>query len=149
MQDPAQLVSDYLAEQHMMQLATVNNGRPWCCSLYYVHDADKNLYWASFPTRRHSQEIENNPSVAVAIPIKHQKGQKVVGIQMEGHAKKLAPTPANRSIVEAYAHKFGRTEEWVNSFTAGENQHQLYRFTPASIVLFDDINSPDNPRVTL
>lgn len=149
MQNPEQLVSEYLANQHMMQLATAIGGKPWCCSLYYVHDADKNLYWASFPTRRHSQEIASNPFVAIAIPIKHVKGEKVVGIQMEGRAGELVPSSANRSIVEAYAHKFGRTKDWVESFTAGENQHQLYKFTPSSIVLFDDINFPGNPRVTL
>lgn len=149
MQDAQQLVDTYLAEKHMMQLATAVDGQPWCCSLYYVHDVDRNLYWASFPTRRHSHEIGSNPSVAIAIPIRHEKGQKVVGIQMEGRAERLTPTPANKPIVEAYAQKFGRTEDWIKTFTAGENQHQLYKFTPSSIVLFDDINFPGNPRVTL
>lgn len=142
------LIDEYLPEQHMMQLATSVGGQPWCCTVYYVHDVDQNLYWASLPTRRHSQEIEKNPRVAVAIPIKHAKGEKVVGIQIEGTAARLKPNEANRSIVKAYAEKFGRNEQWINDFTAGKNQHQLYKFTPKSFVLFDDVNFPDSPRVT-
>lgn len=134
--------------QHMMQLATCVDGRPWCCTVYYVHDADRNLYWASLPTRRHSQEIAKNPSVAVAIPIQHAKAEKVVGIQIEGTAELLEPSEANRTIVEAYAARFGRDKQWIDDFTAGKNQHQLYKFTPKSFVLFDDVNFPGSPRVT-
>lgn len=148
-QQARQLIDLYLDEQHMMQLATSVNGRPWCCSLYYVHDSERNLYWASFPERRHSQEIEQNPNVAIAIPVQHAKGEKVIGIQIEGSAKKLTPDEKNRPVVELYAKKFGRSQTWVNNFVAGRTRHQLYQFTPKSFVLFDDLHFPDNPRVTL
>ena len=143
------LIGEYLNQQHMMQLATSINGSPWCCTVYYVHDEQRNLYWASLPSRRHSQEIEKNPQVAVAIPIRHTNGEKVVGIQAEGIAEMLKPNEANRPIVEAYAEKFRRDTTWINDFTAGNNQHQLYKFSPKNFVLFDDVNFPDNPRVTL
>lgn len=149
MKDTQQLLDGYLDEQHMMQLATSAGGQPWCCTVYYVHDDERNLYWASWPTRRHSQEIEANPNVAVAIPIKHTNGEKVVGIQAEGTAEKVVPSGANRPVVEAYAAKFGRDQTWIDNFTAGKNQHQLYKFTPANFVLFDDVNFPSDPRVTL
>lgn len=147
--DPQQLIDEYLPKQHMMQLATCINGQPWCCTVYFVHDDKRNLYWASLPARRHSREIEQNSKVAVAIPIKHAKGEKVVGIQVEGTAEMLQPSESNRLIIEAYACKFGRDAEWVDDFTAGKNQHQLYKLTPQNFVLFDDVNFPDNPRVTL
>ncbi len=143
------LVAKYLNEQHMMQIATSVDGQPWCCTVYYVHDDQRNLYWASFPTRRHSQEIASNPNVAIAIPIRHTKGEKVIGIQVEGTAEMLQPDESNRLIVEAYARKFGRDQDWVEDFTAGKNKHQLYKFTPNNFVLFDDVNFPGSPRVTL
>ena len=149
MSNPVKLVDQYLGQQHMMQLATSIGGQPWCCSLYYVHDVDRNLYWASWPTRRHSEEIAVNQNVAVAIPIKHTNGEKVIGIQMEGQAAMVSPNAKNRPIVEAYAKKFGRDESWVDDFTAGRNKHQLYKLSPKKIVLFDDVNFPEDPRVTL
>lgn len=149
MPDANTLITQYLNEQHMMQVATSIDGQPWCCTVYYVHDDQRNLYWASLPSRRHSQDIAANPNVAIAIPIKHVKGEKVVGIQIEGTAKMLEPSNNNRSIVEAYAKKFGRNADWINDFTAGKNEHQLYKFTPRNFVLFDDVNFPGDPRVTL
>lgn len=147
--DVGELIDTYLPKQHMMQLATCIDGKPWNCTVYYVHDKDRSLYWASLPTRRHSREIAENPDVAITIPIKHAKGEKVVGIQAEGRAELVQPNESNRPIVQAYADKFRRDEAWVNDFTAGKNQHQLYKFTPRNFVLFDDVNFPGNPRITL
>jgi uncharacterized protein YhbP (UPF0306 family) len=141
------LLKEYLPQQHMMQLATVADGQPWCCTVYYVHDADYNLYWASLPTRRHSQEIAAHPKVAAAIAIKHVKGEKVVGIQVAGTAEMLEPSPTIEPLALAYAEKFGRDETWVADFVAGQTEHRLYKLTSAEIVIFDEVNFPHNTRL--
>lgn len=130
----------------MMQLATVANGQPWCCTVYFVTDDDYNLYWASLPTRRHSQEVKNHPQVAVAIPVKFIKGETVAGIQIEGTAEELTPSPEIRAITERYAAKFNRDAAWVEDCVSGQTAHRLYKLTPTSYVLFDESNFPDNPR---
>jgi hypothetical protein len=162
MADARQLIKDYLDGQHMMQLATVSGGQPWCCTVYFVTDADYNLYWASLPTRRHSREIAAHPSVAAAVPVKFVKGQPVAGLQLAGTAAEVAlgasstgpaspdhatpdfpePSPALRAVVERYAATFARDPAWTADFLAARTAHRLYRFTPTQYVLFDESNFP-------
>lgn len=130
----------------MMQMATVCDGQPWCCTVYYVLDEAFNLHWASLPSRRHSQEIKNHNKVAAAIPVKFVNGEKVIGIQIEGTAEAVPASPGIRDITEAYAQKFKRDSQWVDDFTAGKTAHQLYKLTPSAFVLFDEENFPDDPR---
>lgn len=144
--DATAVVKDYLGRQHMMQLATVADGQPWCCTVYFVVDADYSLYWASLPNRRHSREVKNHSQVAAAIPVKFVKGEPVAGLQIEGQAQELAPSPEIRDITERYAAKFDRDAAWVEDFVAGNTQHRLYKLTPASYVLFDESNFPETPR---
>ena len=140
------VIKEYLSQQHMMQLATVADGQPWCCTVYFVVDDAFNLYWASLPTRRHSQEIAKHSEVAAAVPVKFIKGEPVAGLQIAGTAEMLAPTPTIRPMAERYATKFNRDTAWVEDFTAGNTEHRLYKLTPASYVIFDESNFPDNPR---
>lgn len=147
----AELIDTYLGDQHMMQLATVKEEQPWCCTVYYVHDNAEvpNIYWASLPTRRHSQEIVNHSRVAAAIAIRFTKGKKVTGIQIAGTAEELEPSPDNQPAVELYAAKFNRDAQWVDDITTGQTEHHFYRLTPKSIVLFDEATFPNNPRQEL
>lgn len=133
----------------MMQLATMRDGQPWCCTVYFVFDEAPNLYWASLPSRRHSQELEAHPQVAAAIAVKHVNGEPVVGIQVEGTAAELAPSPDNRQVAEAYAARFGRDAQWTEDFVAGKTEHRLYKLTPAHIYLFDEVNFPGKGRQTV
>lgn len=146
---PDELVKRYLSEQHMMQLATMAGDQPWCCTVYFVADDAGNLYWASLPSRRHSQEIVAHNKVAAAIPVKFIKGEKVVGIQIEGTAQETPVGEAIRPVAELYAAKFGRDAAWVDDFTAGHTEHRLYRLTPHAIVLFDEEHFSDSPRQTV
>jgi uncharacterized protein YhbP (UPF0306 family) len=144
--DPKALLKDYLNQQHMMQLATVHDGQPWVCTVYFVADEDFNLYWASLPTRRHSLEITNDSHAAVAIAVKHVKGEPVVGIQMSGTAEQLQPSINHQAIVKSYATRFNRDDQWIEDFTEGNTEHRLYKFTPASIFLFDEVYFPGGSR---
>lgn len=144
--DPTDVIKSYLEQQHMMQLATVANGQPWCCSIYFVIDDNYNLYWASLPSRRHSKEVNNHQQVAVAIPVKFVKGQPVAGLQIEGTARELAPSPEIRDAAERYAAKFSRDAAWVEDIVAGKTEHRLYKLAPTSYVLFDESHFRDNPR---
>lgn len=143
------LIKSHIESRYVMQLATVKNGKPWSCSVYYLADDDLNLYWASIPSRRHSLEIADCPNVSVAISIEHEKGQKVIGIQGEGTAE-IADNPNSiKPVAARYAEVFGRDKQWVEDFSSLKTEHRLYKFTPKSYVLFDEQNFPDNPRQEL
>lgn len=141
------LLRNYLDQKHMMQLATVSGDQPWVCTVYYVYDDELNLYWASLPSRRHSQEIASHSKVAAAIPVKHVKGEKVIGIQVQGDAAIIELSDAIKPIAEKYAQKFGRDDKWLKEFANLETDHRLYKLTPELFVLFDEVNFPHNTRV--
>src|SRR4051812_34899784 len=108
MPDAKLLLKSYLQQQHMMQLATASGEQPWICTVYYVVDDDFNLYWASWPTRRHSLEIAQNARVAAAIPLAFENGRSVAGVQLQGVAKIVIKSETIPPIAERYAAKFGR-----------------------------------------
>ncbi|CAN5639154.1 hypothetical protein BH23PAT1_BH23PAT1_2900 [soil metagenome] len=138
--DLQELITKYMRQGHMMQLATVAADQPWCCSVYYVVDEDCNIYWASIPDRRHSKEIAMHGNVAGAIPIQFAKGEKVIGLQVEGTASMVDSPGEIKQIAKKYASKFDRTMQWVEEFSSGQTKHKLYRLKPKLIVLFDEQN---------
>ncbi len=141
---PLELIRDYLPQGRMMQVATVAEGQPWICTVYYVEDDELNLYWLSLPTRRHSQEIAQHDRVAIAVPIKFDK--PVVGIQAEGRARAITDKAVIASVMKRYVERYNSGKQFYDNFVAGQNQHVLFKFTPHRFVLFDEVNFPDNGR---
>lgn len=122
-----------------MQLSTVNSGgSPWVCTVYFVADEQRNLYWLSYPTRRHSQEIADNNKVAAAIVVK--ADLPVIGIQVEGIAEKVTDAATVKKIMDRYIAKYDAGKTFYDRFVAGENQHQLYVLKPQHTYLFDEVN---------
>jgi uncharacterized protein YhbP (UPF0306 family) len=144
--DAIELANKYLGERYTLQLATVSEAGPWICTVYFVADDERNLYWASLPSRRHSRDIKVKPSVAAAVVVQNVIGQPVIGIQVEGTAEEMKPRDYNREIVQKYAQKFRRDEQWIEDFMAGKTEHRLYKLTPASMYLFDEVNFPGGQR---
>jgi uncharacterized protein YhbP (UPF0306 family) len=145
-----ELIQNYLHEAKMIQLATVGaDGKPWACSVWFASDADLNIYWFSATTRRHSAEVAKNPYVAAAICVPQTPADKPRGLQLEGTAELLTkPT----DVAKAMKHYVGRvfTLKQVKEFMAHlDRPHRFYRITPESLVLFDTVNYPKNPRQEL
>ncbi len=141
---PLELIRRYLPHGRIMQLATVQDGQPWVCTVYYVEDDDLNLYWLSLPTRRHSQEIAKHNKVAVTVPLKFDK--PTIGIQAEGDAEAVADKELIAEVMQRYVQRHDAGRQFYERFIAGENQHVLFKFTPKSYVLFDEVDFPDNGR---
>jgi len=134
--EPLELVRHYLPQGRMMQVATVVDGQPWICTVYFVEDDDLNLYWLSLPTRRHSQEIARHNKIAVAVPIKF--GKPVIGIQAEGRAEAVADKELIARVMQRYVERYDSGKQFYDNFVAGRNQHVLFKFTPSKYVLFDE-----------
>lgn len=131
----------------MMQLATCVDGQPWCCTLYFAHDNQHNLYFVSLDTTRHVVELKKNPKVAGAVALPHTYGEMVHGVQFEGVAREIADPEELRTCAEAYAERFNRYT-LANDILNGIIPSKLYQIKPTSFVLFDQAHYPDNPRQT-
>lgn len=138
-----QLIPKYLANAEVMQLATVHNGQPWICSVYFVAH-ENNLYWLSLPSRRHSQELMNHDRAAVAIAVK--TDMPVIGIQMEGTVSEVIDTETVGAVMAGYTKKYDTGYDFYDNYLTGTNQHHMYRFAPVGIMLFDEVNFAGNPR---
>lgn len=126
-----------------MQLATSVNNQPWVVSVYFVYVNEK-LYWLSFPTRRHSQEIEANTKVAATVMIKAER--PVIGIEIAGAAHEITDGDTVQQVMVRYIEKYGEGDKFYQNFTQGMNRHVMYCLEPKEIVLFDEVNFPDNGR---
>jgi uncharacterized protein YhbP (UPF0306 family) len=146
MKTALELTEQYLTDCFTMQVATVNNDQPWVSTVHFVSDVQHNLYWASLPNRRHSQEIAKHHKAACAIVVQNMIGKPVIGLQIEGTAEMLNTPLDNREIVEKYADTFKRDLQWVDDFVAGRTEHRLYKLVPSAIHLFDEVNFPGGQR---
>lgn len=134
---------DELSRQKTMQLATERDGQPWICTVYFVVSGG-NFYWLSFPERRHSEELAENPHAAVAIAIK--PNLPVIGLQCAGMVTTVDELSEIKTVLARYVEKYGQGEKFVELYKAGKNHHVLYRLTPAEVVVFDEMSHLENPR---
>lgn len=146
--DLRELVRDYLTKAQIMQIATVRDHQPWVATVYFATDIDLNLYWMSRASRRHSQEILENPKVAGVIVLPHNYGEKVRGIQFEGNARQLSDGDAQAGI-NIYSSRFWIVEDRATTVSEGGDQHFCYQIRSSKFVLFDEVNFPNDPRQEL
>lgn len=129
-----------------MQLATVRGDQPWVCTVYFVF-LDGAIYWLSYPDRRHSLELSDNPNIAVTIPIKFDK--PVIGVQVAGTAELEADTQTIEAVMKKYVSKYGAGKDFHNNYVSGSNKHVMYKMKFTETVLFDEVNFPEQGRVVV
>lgn len=141
-----ELAKQYIQERMVMQLATINGaGQPWLCTVHYVTGTDFSMYWVSLDSRRHSQDIAQNPKAAVAVVVKAPE-HPVVGIQMEGKAEKIEDKSAITKAMRLYSSRHHLPPEIYEMANSEKGPARVYKFTPRMIVLFSEVDFPDNPR---
>ena len=148
--DIKNLISDYLKDIKLMQLATSQADQPWLCNVWYVIDDQDKVYWISRETRRHSQEIAQNPLVSCKFHrwFNEGLGQQGKSGVMAGKAQKL-DNPSD--IEEAYALYLARYPK-LAEFQSLEaslddtGDHKFYCMTPHEIIWWDEKNFPDQSR---
>lgn len=140
------LITEYLQEAKMMHLATVHDGKPWTCNVWFAADKDLNIYWFSSRGRRHSKEAEENPHVAAGIWIPSEPSDESRGIQLEGIAERLTKPADIAKALSVYAGKIFTLQAIKQYMADRDYPHHFYRIKPYSIVLFDTLNYPENSR---
>lgn len=130
-----------------MQLATVRGGKPRVCTVWFVADEDMNLYWLSYPSRQHSQDIAADPHVAAAVVVK--PDEPTIGLQISGTAEGVLNPQIIKDVMERYQAKYHKGDKFLAHFQGGTNKHQLYCLKPAEISLFDEENFPGGEKQTV
>jgi uncharacterized protein YhbP (UPF0306 family) len=130
-----QTIRDYLPNIIHMSLATSESNKPWVCEVHFAYDDDLNLYFRSLASRRHSQEIAVNPSVAGNIVTQHGPVDKPRAVYFEGTAKQI-DTDAERASVIKYFKRIGADEAAVEE-AKDPSGHQFYKITVSKFYVFD------------
>ena len=147
MVDYKKTLHKYLKKARVMQLATSADNKPWVCNIHFYSDDNFNFYWISTLARRHSQDIEKNPSVAATIKVHEDTPEEpyVIGLSVEGKAELMTEKEAKK-IAHHYKEKLDKPQNLIDDIFAGRNPHKFYRLQAEKFVLFDPKNFPDNPR---
>jgi len=121
-----QIVREYIEKSLHMSLATASAEKPWVCEVHFAYDDNLNLYWRSLKSRRHSQEIANNPNVAGNIVRQHALGEYPHAIYFEGTAKLIDDEQERRTIFPQFQKRLGATESILEEAQKPEG-HQFYK----------------------
>ncbi len=75
----------FIAQHHILTLATCNDNFPQCATLFYAYDAmQKAFIVASDEKTEHIQNLLHNPNVAGTIALETKTVGKIQGIQFKG-----------------------------------------------------------------
>lgn len=142
-----ELLQKYLKQAKMMHLATVADGKPWVCNVWFAVDEDFNIYWFSSVTRRHSQEVVRDNHVAGSMCLANDPTKNGDwGVQFEGTAEVLTEEADIQKAKSVYVERIFTEERVQELINHAERPHKFYRIKPTLFVVFDGVNFPDNPR---
>lgn len=81
--------SEFIANHHLLTVATVDDGQPWVFNCFYCYVEELNIFlFTTDDTTRHGQEMLNNERVAASISLETKTVGKIQGLQMTGVAVK-------------------------------------------------------------
>lgn len=128
-------IRQYLPHVVHMSLATTKDGKPWVSEVHFAYDDDLNLYFRSLTSRRHSQEIAGNASVAGNIVKQHTLGEPGVGVYFEGTAKKLEPGDEQNKAFE-YIRERLHASDTILQEAQRPGGHQFYKVMVGTYYVF-------------
>lgn len=137
------LIERYFTDKKDMQLATVSNGKPWICTVYFVFDDEFNLYWTSGRSRQHSLEILKDPKTAVTIVRDNERKQ---ALQISGNAYEVVDGDLER-VHNLYQARYGAKDYDLEEMKKHDPEsHSYWVFKPTTISLWDEVNFSDKPK---
>ena len=78
-------IKKLLRRHHLLSIATVSDGIPWCASCFYAWDEESNtLVITTDSDTRHGTAFLNNPGVAGTIALETKRIGRIRGIQFSG-----------------------------------------------------------------
>jgi uncharacterized protein YhbP (UPF0306 family) len=95
----------FLNEHNTLTIATRNEQSIWAATVFYIADAEMNLYFLSSERTRHIQDIESHNEVAVTIYQDVSDWQSIQGVQAKGHVNHVEEGDKS-SILHQYTSKY-------------------------------------------
>jgi uncharacterized protein YhbP (UPF0306 family) len=144
------LLREYVNSGSIMQIATTSkSGEPWMAHCWFAADDDLNLIFMSRQSRKHSRHIIENDRVSggiLAIPLEG-LGQTVRGVTLSGTCEMVRESGITRAY-EAYRSRWPQIEQMATAEKLIESgaENRLWRISPSTFVLFDELHFPDDPR---
>ncbi|MEO8125324.1 MAG: pyridoxamine 5'-phosphate oxidase family protein [Burkholderiales bacterium] len=99
-----QEVAGYLAQHHVMTLATQGADGPWAAAVFYAVDGD-DLIFLSSPKTRHCSDLAHDARCAATIQGQPEDWRAIQGVQIEGRVEELRVDELHRAR-DAYAKRF-------------------------------------------
>jgi uncharacterized protein YhbP (UPF0306 family) len=133
--DLEKIIRKYIDRSIHMSLGTSNGSKPWVCEVHFVYDPDLNLYFRSLKSRRHSQDIASNPSVAGNIVKQHVVGEPGHGIYFEGTASPVESDADRQELFPLFAERLGAKESILEDSRQPDG-HQFYKIVVSNWYAF-------------
>jgi hypothetical protein len=138
----------------LMQVATLaESGFPAVCNVWFrvIFRPDR-LYFISRTDRNHSVNIRNDSRVAAGITLEVPGGLggRVRGVTLTGNARQV-PRDVFPEIAEDFIARWPRAVEALTPVTADPEStpSRLYEIAVVDWVLFDEVNFPEQPRISV
>lgn len=88
---PPEKIVAFIRKHHVLTLATVAGGQPWCSNIFYAYIPQSNLFvFTSESHTRHAVEAVANSSVAGSIVLETRIVGRVQGLQLTGTTRPVA-----------------------------------------------------------
>lgn len=99
---PDERIVRFIRRHHVLTLATVEEGIPYCSNAFYCYDTQRNLFvFTSGSETRHGAEMERNPQIAASVVLETRIVGRVQGLQICGAAEK-ADDAAQRAYLKRF-----------------------------------------------
>jgi len=104
----------FLNEHNTLTIATRNAQSIWAATVFYIADAEMNLYFLSSDKTRHIQDIQSHNEVAVTIYQDVSDWQSIQGVQATGHVSHVGEDDKS-SILNQYISKYIFLKKLLNN----------------------------------
>lgn len=146
--DIEKVIRDYLPQIVHMSLATSKDNKPWVCEVHFAYDDDLNLYFRSLTSRRHSQEIADNPSIAGNIVRQHELGEYPLGVYFEGTAEMLQTGDEQNKAFDLLKARL-KVDDDILTEAQNPDGHQFYKITVANWYAFGKLDGEKGQKYKL
>jgi len=146
--DIEKVIHDYLPQIIHMSLATSKDNKPWVCEVHFAYDDNLNLYFRSLTSRRHSQEIVANPSIAGNIIKQHSLEEYPLGVYFEGTAELMQPGAEQNKAAELIKERLRTTNDLLADAQLDDG-HKFYKITVANWYVFGKLDGQGGKKYEL
>ena len=143
--DIKQAAMAIIESQHVMTIASADNGSPWAAPVYYIF-YDGSFYFFSKPDSRHITDTMNKGKAAASIHADSSGWADIRGIQMSGVISAAGINRTSGNAFKNYIKRFNFISEIKNVASSAKDIGSLesafkvkfYKLTPLSLYYLDN-----------